>query len=260
MATGGFFSSDLFSIYRVVQNTHILYAKELLVSTMREYFAKDTKYHYVQDPWGFPKIPDHTNLHPEAGINDDATTRIYIGQENKFDIRYYPCALVKHTGSSYKPISFNQDRNCIQQEPRLYIDGYGREYLTYVPKHFLFVGAWDSTFDIDIMAEGIQDRATISEATAMLFQNIAYWDLLQAGLFIKNVRVGGESAEEYMNDKIFKQTVSLECRGEYRRIIPINSIVETISICIEVGNIDNNAYDPNLEINYKFDLLDVAFQ
>lgn len=257
MATGGFFHSDLFSIHKVVQNTQILFAKELLVSALRKYFAEDSQYHYVADAWGFPKIPDHTDLPPDAGINDDMTTRIYIGQTEKFDIKFFPAVLVKHTGATYKPISFNQDKDCLQSEKRLFIDGYGRRYTTSVPRHFIFTGAWDTNFDVDIMAEGIQDRAILAEAISMLFQTISLWDLMQAGLFIKSTRVGGESVEDYANDKIFKQTVSIECRGEYKRIIPVESIIDMINLCIDFGDISTDTYAENMRINYAFDLLDM---
>jgi hypothetical protein len=256
--TGGFFISDLFSIHRVIQNTMIVYAKELLVSTLKEYFAKDSRYHFVRDAWGFPKVIDHTDLHPDAGINDEDATRIWIGQEHKLDVPFYPAVIVKHSGATYRPISFNQDRECVQNEARLFIDGYGREYVTYVPRHFMFVGSWDTNFDVEISTKGMPDRSTLSEAIAMLLQTIALDDLTMAGLFVKSTRVSGESSEDYGNAKIFKQTVSVECRGEYRRVIPVGNIVEIIDVCAEFGTIDPPALAENMQINFRLDMLDIA--
>lgn len=260
MATGGFFSSDLYSLYHVVQNTQILYPKELLISALREYFAKDSKYHYVKDPWGFPNTPDHTDLPPDAGTNDDSTTRIYIGQESRMDVAFYPCVLVKHTSSSFVPISINEEKECIQYDYRLYVDGYGNSYNIQVPVGFIFAGAWDLGFSIEVQAEGPQDRATIVEAICMLFQSIVRDQLTQAGLFIKSVKTDGESSEVYQNDLIFKQTISLDCRGEYRRLVPISNIIEVIDVCIEFGNIEYNTPAPNLQINYQFTLEDYVWQ
>jgi hypothetical protein len=240
MVSGGFFSSDLYRLYNVVQNTQILQPKILLISALREYFAQDTKYHYVNDEWGFPKTPDHTDLNPKAGLNDDDTTRIYIGQDNRFDIKYYPAVLIRNTGSSYFPISINQDEECVEYGYRLYIDGYGNKTSLRIPVNFIFAGAWDLTFDIDVIAEGPQDRSTIVEAINMHLQSNIRNQLTYAGLFIKNVRTGAESQEIYQNDNVYKQTISLECRGEYRRLIPITDVVEIISACIEIGHTDNN--------------------
>ena len=61
----------------------------------------------------------------------------------------------------------------------------------------------------------------------------------------------------YKNGKLFRQTVSLECRGEYRRIVPIDSVVDVIDICAEFGNITTEVYAPNLDFHYQFDLTDI---
>ena len=262
MATGGFFSSNLYSLHNVVQNTQILYPKELIISTLREYFAKDTKYHYVSDEFGFPKIIDHTDLNPNAGYNDDLATRIYIGNEAKFDAKFYPAVLVKNTKSNHVPISFNQDDGTIEYSNLLFTDSYTSTYIK-VPTNFITVFSWDLCFDLDILTEGPQDRATIVEAICVLLQSIARMDLTRAGLFIKNVSVGGESFELYQNDNIFKQTISLECRGDFRRVIPIDSIVEAINLCIEIGHFTESDVflpDPNLQINSDLDLTNTILQ
>lgn len=260
--SGGFFSSNLFSLYNVVQNTQILYPKELIISTLREYFGKDTKYHYVADEWGFPKIPDHTNLNPKAGLQDDLATRIYIGQEAKFDIRFYPAVLVKNTKTSHSPISFNQEEDCIEYENLLFTDGYGNYTYIKSPAYFIYAGSWDLGFDIDVLTEGPQDRATIVEAICILFQMLERNNLTDAGLFIKSVSVGGESFETYQNDNIYKQTISLDCRGEFRRKIPITNIIDSISICIEIGHYSQDTFipDPNLQINLDLDLTNTVLQ
>lgn len=264
VGTGGFFSSDLYSLYNVVQNTQILYPKSLLIATLKDYFSKDTKYHYVKDEWGFPKTPDHTDLDPRAGLEDDATTRIFIGQENRFDVPFLPAVLIKHTSASYKPISINQEQDCVQYGYRLFIDGYNNKYNLRVPVSLIFAGAWDLGFDIDVLAEGPQDRSTIVESICMYLQSIARDDLTYAGLFIKGVRVNGENQELYRGDNktIFKQTISLDCRGEYRRLIPISNVVESIMACIEVGHTTNGVWvpDPNLTINFNLDLTNTILQ
>jgi len=256
MASGGFYSSDVYQLYNVVQNTQILYPKSLLISTLREYYARDTKYHYVKDEWGFPKTPDHTDLAPDAGWNDDVTTRIFIGQENRFDIKYLPAVLIKHTSSAYIPISINQEEDCVQYGYRLFIDGYGNKTSLKVPVHLLFAGAWDLGFDIEVIAESSQDRSTIVEGISMHLMSNVRNQLTYDGLFIKNTRTSGESQELYQNDNLYKQTISLECRGEYRRQIPVTNTVEIITACIEIGHTEDTTWmpDPNLTIYYQLDL------
>ena len=260
MGTGSFFSSNLFSLYNVIQNTQILAPKELLISNLRNYFNKDTKYHYVNDEWGFPKTGDLTDVPSDAGINDNVTTRIFIGTEQRFDLAYLPAVLVKYSGGSFVPISFNSEDQCIQYDYRLYVDGYGNQYNIQIPVGLIYAGAYDSTFSIDVLAEGPQDRSTIVEAICMLFQSIARNDLTRAGLFIKSVKTDGETSEVYQNDMIYKQTITLECRSEWRRLIPISNIVEIINLCVEFGNISYNLPDPNLQINYTYDLSDLIAQ
>ena len=256
VATAEFFTSDLYSLYNVIQNTQILYPKNLLVATLKEFFSQDTKYHFVADEFGFPKTPDHTDLAPEAGIYDDETTRIFIGQEHRFDIRYLPAVLVRHTGSAYNPISINQDEYCVQYGHQLYIDGYSNKYSIRVPVNFIFAGAWDLSFDIDIITEGLNERSEISEAVSLYLQSIARTKLTNAGLFIKSTRVSGETYELYQNRNIYKQTVSLDCRGEFRRLIPVRDVVEIINACIEIGHYESGAFvvADNMTIQHEVDL------
>jgi len=262
VSSGGFFSSNLYSIHNIVQNTQILYPKELIISTLREYFAKDVKYHYVADEWGFPKVPDHTDLNPNAGMYDDLTTRIYIGQEAKFDVRFYPAVLVKNTKTAYNPISFNQEKECLEYELLLFDDGYGNHTYIKSPVNFIIAGRWDLGFEIEVLTEGPQDRSTIVEAICMLFQIIMRDHLIDCGLFIKNVSVGSESFELYQNDNIYKQTISLECQGDFKRKIPITNVIDSISICIELGHYTNTTFEPapNLQINYDLDLTNTLLQ
>jgi len=258
--SGGFFSSDLFSIYNIVQNTQIVYPKELIISAMREYFAKDSKYHYVRDEFGFPKTPDHTDLDPEAGLDNDATTRIYIGQENRFDVKYYPAVLVKMTGSTSIPISINQEQDCVQYEYMPYYDGYGNNTFLNIPTHMIFAGSWDLKLDIDIYAEDPHDRNQISEAISILFGHLVRNQLTRSGLFIRSVNTSGESVEDYQNDKIHRMTISLDCRGEWLRKIPVLSVVEIINACFEIGHEDiHGTWTPavNMQINYTQDISDL---
>ncbi len=260
--TGGFFSSDLFSIYNVLQNTQIIFPKELIIGKLREFFAKDSKYHYVKDAWGFPKTPDHTDLNVLSGLNDDETTRIYIGAENRSDIVFYPNILIKSGGTTFSPISFNDDNFCVTYENRLFVDNSGNETTIQVPVNFYFSGAWDISLTIDVQTEGPNDRSTLVELVSVYLQSIARTELTLAGLFIKSLRVDGETSEIYQNRNIYKQSITVDCRGEFSRICPIYDYIDVINLCVQVGSgISTNQFAPcpNLDINYQFDLTDLPF-
>ena len=262
MTTTHFFLTDLYAIHKVIQNTQIVYAKELIVSTLRDYFSQDTRYHYVRDEWGNPKVGDMTNKSLTAGIFDHDTTRIWIGQENKQNPRFLPSVIVKHTGANYKPISFNQNKENLHYEKRLFQDGYGHLYNVSQPVYFAFAGAWDTNFDMEIETDSPVDRSIIAECISLLFQNIKNDDLHFNGLFVKNTRVSGENSEDFQNGKIFKQTVSIECRGEYRRIVPVANTIDIINLCIDFGSFippSNSTFDENLRINAQVSLLDIAY-
>lgn len=258
MKSGGFFSSNLFSLHHVVQNTQLLYPKELIIGTLREYFSKDVKYHYVQDEWGFPKTPDHTDLDPKAGLNDSLTTRIYIGQEGRESVPFYPAVLVKITSSNSIPISFNQEEGGVQYTFLTYEDGCGQQYQINVPQYLIIAAAWDIGMTIEVLAEGSQDRSTIAEAISVYLMTVVRNQLTRAGLFIKTLKTGGETSEIYQNNNIFKIDISLDCRGELRRHIPVLDVADVINICGDIGREIglNQTFNPapNMTINQVVDL------
>ena len=56
--TGNFFKSDLYKIHDVVQNTMIVFPKEIIIATLRDFFSEDSYYGYRRDNFGFPQTPD----------------------------------------------------------------------------------------------------------------------------------------------------------------------------------------------------------
>lgn len=257
-STGSFISTDLYALHNVVQNVQIIYPKELVISALRKYFSKDSRYHYVQDEFGFPKTPDHTDLPSTAGLKDNLTTRVYIGQEEREDVIFHPAILVKHQGSSFSPISMNENKEVVQYGLRLYVDDQGQQIELRVPQAFEFVGAWDISLSIDIITKSPYERDELAEVISMLFQSIVRDELTTAGLFIKNVKADGDSTEVYQNTSLYKKTISLDCRGEYHRLVPVDNVIELVNLCADFG-ILNNPYQspsPNLQINYLFDLSD----
>jgi hypothetical protein len=239
MAAGFNNITDLYDVYYTVQNTMIRTPKDAFISSLREFFARDSKYHYVRNEWGYPKTPDHTDLDPEAGLYDDLTTRVFIGEQNRYDIIYYPAILVKSGSFRYVPISLNRNKyftEWIQQEV---IDGYGNRTFMSVPDKFVLAGAWEGSISVEVLSKGLRERDDLIELIAMLFVDFNWSNLSRMGVSIKpDLTISNPSEEEDRNDKLFRQSVDVNIRGEWRREIPINNIIDTITFCVEFGSIN----------------------
>jgi hypothetical protein len=70
----------------------------------------------------------------------------------------------------------------------------------------------------------------IVQIISILLQSHLRNNLTRAGLFIKSTSISAETTEDYAGKKLYKQTISLDCRGEYRREYPIENIIEVIAM------------------------------
>lgn len=259
MSTLNYFKSDLYKIHNIVQNTMIVFPKELIIGTLRNFFAEDTYYHFVKDSWGFPNTPDHTDLPLNAGLNDNVTTRLYIGENYRFDGIYYPAILVKNGGGRYVPTSINMDRGKVHYSERSFDDGYGNITIFRNPESFVFSGAWEGDISIDIKTRSLRSRDDLIELVAICLQNITFETLKNSGVIVKPLSWGSPNEIDDRNDKLFQQTITLNIRGEWQRRIPIGNVMETINFLIEFGRLDipNAPIAPNLTIKTDINLLDI---
>ncbi len=258
MGTGSTHKTDLYSIFNYVQNTMIVHPKELIIETLREFFAQDSYYHYVKDAWGFPLTPDHTDLDQEAGLFDDTTTRIFIGEPYRYDINYYPAILIRSAGSRYVPISMSRNKDSVQYENIRFVDGYGNETNIATPSHFIQAGAWEGSISIDIESKGIRERDELVELISLLMVDGRFDELIHAGVLVKSLSSSAPTEIDDRNDKIFKQTVTCEIRSEWRRQIPIQNLIDMVNICTDfTGNLEAEPVvtAPNLRIVTNVELL-----
>lgn len=239
MASNNFYRSDLPRIYNIVQNAMTLYPKELVVAQLRDFFSRDQWYVYKHDFWGYPLTPDHTNLPPDAGLSDNSTTRLFIGEQFTFRPTYYPSIVVRHGGSTSVPISFNRESDCVKWGTLNFEDGYGNLIATFPnPENFIFAGAYEGSINIDIKAKDLRTRDDLVDLVSILFIDIAFEDLKKAGLIVKNVSSGSPTETQDRNDYIFNQTITLQIRSEWRRELPINNIIDIINTSVEFGRTD----------------------
>ncbi len=233
MATSHRVYSDLFADASFVQQTAVSQGKNLLIDALREYFKKDTFYRYSTDAFGFPLTPDLTDLPPD--IQEKRTSRIYIGDIFRYDKRFWPAVTIRHSSGRYKPVSFYQEQTT-KYRLDMIVDGYGGRSFIRVPTHKVIAGAWEQTFEVQLACESILDREELTDIISSFLIGVARQELYESGLFIKSVSISGEREEEWGNEKVYLQSVSVETYSEWRREIPIEDLLDGISFCLEYGS------------------------
>ena len=270
MSTNNFNKSDLPDIHNIVQNSMIVYPKEIIIATLRDYFSHDSYYHFSRDQFGFANTTDHTDLLPGAdlpsgpGANPqlnpfpNLSTRLFIGENYRYDGIYYPSILVKNGGTTYVPISINRNKGTVSYSETLYEDGYGNQKLIRTPSTFVTAGAWEGSIYIDVKTRSLRSRDDLIEAIGMCFTEVNFDALYEVGLIVKPMSVGTPTESDDRNDKLFSQTITLNIRSEWRREIPINSVIDSILFTAQFVDFNNpNAIpDPNLTINTEVSLID----
>lgn len=259
MTTGSFTRSDLNQIHHVVQNTNTNVVKDIIIGVLRDEFSKDSYYHYVQDQWGYPYTPDLTDKSLVAGFDDEQTTRIFIGERFRHDVIFYPAVFVKMGGVRYVPISINRNKETVKYSATKVVDGYGNESVFTTPTHFVFAGAWEGSVSVDIWTRDAESRDELTNLISLLLQDIRYEEFLRAGIAIKNVSSSGPSeTQDRQQEPLYKNSINMEVRTEWRREVPVESMLDAINICVEFGNlgVDPPVIAPNLTINTRVQLID----
>ena len=248
--------TDIFNLENVVQQTCMVASKNILIDTIRDIFRRDREYKYVEDVFGFPKTPSHLGLDPAAGLDDNETTRIFIGSSYRYDVKFNPSIIVKNTGNRYKAISFNQDWMGMTHRKELITDGYGNQTTIVVPEAQTLVGAWDQTFEIKVVAETEMDREEIADIVMVSLIGSRRKELEIAGLFIKSLSSGGEAEQPYANDYLYTVSINLEIRSEWKILIPVSDVIERIVLCVDFNALDTDPPADGLTINEQLILAD----
>ncbi len=269
MSSSNAFKSDLFKIHNIIQASMLVYPKEIIISTLRDFFSADSFYSYSKDQWGYANTTDHTDLIPGADLpygpgaepslrnTINLSTRLFIGENYRYDGIYYPAILIKNGGSKYVPISINRDQEGVQYENIVYEDGYGNQKTVSRPKAFITAGAWEGSIIIDVMTRSLRARDDLVELIAMCFTEVHFDTLVDIGVVVKPISISSPSEGDDRNDKLFKQSLTLDIRTEYRREIPISNIIESILFAVEFGVIPNGPVAPNLTINTDISITDI---
>lgn len=267
MAANNFFKSDLMRLNHIVQASMLVYPKEVIIATLRDFFSHDSTYHYSKNQWGFANTTDHTDLPLGAdvptifnkyGANEPGlSTRLFIGENYRYDGIYYPAVLVKTNGSRYVPVSINRNQDTVQYEDVIYEDGYGNQTVISRPKCFVTAGAWEGSIVIDVLTRSLRSRDDIVENIAMCFTEIYFDTLYDIGIIVKPLSISAPSESEDRNDKLFKQSITLDIRTEWRREIPISNTIDSILFSVTFGDLNTDNIAPNLTINTDILFVDI---
>lgn len=227
--------SDIYQLDNIVRNTAMMAGRNLLIDILREMFKRDREYRYVTDKFGFPKTPNNLGLSADDGRTNEKTTRLYIGSTHRQDISFLPAITVRPSSTSYAPISFNQNEQTIAYSTQKIIDGYGNQTIINAPSAVIFAGAWEQSFEIKVIGRSQEDVLSIGDLILVGLQNTYRGILRQNGLFIKNVSSSGQSEEQIGEaDPIFSTSITVNTYSEWRREIPITTLVERVHLCFEV--------------------------
>lgn len=269
MSTNNFFKSDLYGLHNIIQASMLVYPKEIIIATLRDFFSKDSYYHYAKDQWGFANTTDHTDLPPgadlptqfdENGANQQGlSTRVFIGEKYRYDGIYYPAILVQSGGSRYVPISINRDQDSVQWEDVIFEDGYGNQTIVHRPKAFITAGAWEGSLNVEVMTRSLRSRDDLVELVGMCFTEVTFDTLVDVGVIVKPISIGAPTEGDDRNDKLFRQTLTLDIRTEWRREIPVGSIIDAIFFTATFGSFSNPEIPggANLTINTEASITDM---
>ncbi len=274
MGTNNFSKSDLFHIYNIIQSSMIVYPKEIIIATLRDFFSHDSYYHFSKDQWGFPNTTDHTDLPPGADLpsgpgsnpqlnpNPILPTRIYIGENYRYDGIFYPAILVKSGGSRYVPISINRNQGEISYSKVLFSDGYGNETTVFKPVSLVTNGAWEGSIIVDVMSRSLRARDDLVELIGMCFTEVHFDTLHDIGITVKPISISGTSETDDRNDKLFRQTLTLDIRTEWRREIPIENTIDAILLTATFADLanPNSPVAANLTINTEVSITDMLLK
>lgn len=269
MSSNNILKDNLNSLYNITQSSFLVYPKQMIITTLRDYFSKSDYYHYQADQWGFPNVTDHTDLplgadlpsgpgaRPELSLTNPLSTRLFIGENYHFSGIYYPAILVKSAGGKYVPVSINREKGSIFYEDLVFTDGYNEKVVS-SPKHFITAGFFDTNITIDVLTRSLRSRDDLIEHIAMCFTEVNFESLVDVGIVVRPLSFSATSERDDRSDKLFMQSISLDIHFEWRREIPISGIVEAIVFTVQFKDLNNpnSIISPNLTIVTENSLLD----
>ena len=227
--------SSFYGDNHIVQNSLMVYPKQLVIDLLRREFSTDSEYTYRSDEYGFPLVRDLTDV----DLDSDLTTRILISDQYRFDMKFFPNIIVSSKGGSYKPLSASQN-GTIKYRTDYIEDAFGNRKKVSTPTHRVYAGMWEISMDIQINTESHVETEELTDLTAIMMQYKLFHELRAGGFIMKSFSVGAESAEQYVNDFIYSQSISISGISEWRVEIPVENVLEKVVFNIESTKTPSN--------------------
>jgi len=227
--------SSFYGDNHIVQNSLMVYPKQLVIDLLRREFSTDSEYTYRSDEYGFPLVRDLTDV----DLDSDLTTRILISDQYRFDMKFFPNIIVSSKGGSYKPLSASQN-GTIKYRTDYIEDAFGNRKKVSTPTHRVYAGMWEISMDIQINTESHVETEELTDLTAIMMQYKLFHELRAGGFIMKSFSVGAESTEQYVNDFIYSQSISISGISEWRVEIPVENVLEKVVFNIESTKTPSN--------------------
>lgn len=204
-------------------------------------------------------MPYGSGSQPRLNPSPILPTRLFIGENYRYNGIFYPAILVKSGGTRYVPISINRNQGEIRYQRSILVDGYGNETLITRPTHLVTAGAWEGSIVVDVMTRSLRSRDDLVEAIGMCFTEVHFDTLHEIGLIVKPISISGTSETDDRNDKLFRQTLTLDIRTEWRREIPIVNTIDAILFMAEFVDlaVPNAPVAANLTINTEVNVIEM---
>ncbi len=107
------------------------------------------------------------------------------------------------------------------------------------------------------MSRSLRARDDLVEIVSICLTDITFKTLQKAGIIIKPISISAPSETDDRNDKLFRQTITLEIRSEWRREIPVGNLLEIINFSMDFADSTHNTpIAQNLTINSNVRLID----
>jgi hypothetical protein len=182
-----------------IQTTdHVEYIKDTIINALRDVFSRDPD---------FPYIRNADTVHPDW---DDPNLGLVITDVFPYEVEFLPAVTVRVNSGNLIDISPSQNQFTYEyaydKDGKHIRDASGNP----IPIYQKFSGLYETTANINIHAWEPQTREQLVTRISFLFKHILRDQLyVDAGMFVKNVSVGGETETPYNNDNIYSQSLSL---------------------------------------------------
>lgn len=186
--------------------------KTQLILALRESFTQSTTYMYS---------------------DDDEKTRIFIGdiysygalfENNEQPMKLLPAILISMSSST----NYEWNTSQIQGEMR---DINGNAIAQ------TFGGGVDGSYNVMIAAESTIEREELTDLVFLIFTYLSRSVLLNRGVLVRKISVGGDQEEPYSNDYIYTSNITLETYTEWGELVGVDTIEKVI---VDVETFYNN--------------------